>query len=260
MKTILLARHGQASFGEDNYDKLSELGVQQASILGQYFADQQRQVDNIFTGTMIRQQDTAKHFCRPFLLDSGRSIPARTLAEFNEFDHEEVLLKYCDCSSMRDFRAKYADANLSTQQLVELFQQSMIRWHLGKHDSDYHESWIQFAQRASYGLQQVANNTEEGQTSLVFTSGGVIASIVSYLLAHPHIEQAEQSSEQMQYSYSMNAFVINNQLVNTGVTTILLREQSQNSDDHEPKSHRRLLTLNDCQHLLAVGREYVTLF
>ncbi|HCI30392.1 MAG TPA: histidine phosphatase family protein, partial [Psychrobacter sp.] len=26
MTTILLARHGQASFGQENYDRLSELG------------------------------------------------------------------------------------------------------------------------------------------------------------------------------------------------------------------------------------------
>lgn len=33
MATIYLIRHGQASFGAENYDKLSPLGERQASIL-----------------------------------------------------------------------------------------------------------------------------------------------------------------------------------------------------------------------------------
>ncbi len=251
MKTILLARHGQASFGKDNYDKLSDLGIQQAQVLGQHFADNKRQIDHIVTGTLLRQRDTAKHFCKPFLLDSGSSIPVSTLAQLNEFDHEEVLLKYCHCNTMADFRAKYADQNLSTQQLVSIFQQSMIRWHSGEHDQDYTESWSQFAQRSQEGLQQIIDNMQEGQTSLVFTSGGVIASIVSHLLPQPQGEQISQTDEQRQYTYAMNAFTINNQLVNTGITTVIINEQAKQG---------KLLTLNACDHLLLAGQEYLTWF
>src|SRR5690606_40460973 len=38
MPLILLVRHAQASFGTDDYDRLSELGRQQARWLGEYFA------------------------------------------------------------------------------------------------------------------------------------------------------------------------------------------------------------------------------
>ena len=37
MTTIYLIRHGQASFGAESYDKLSEKGELQAQRLGQYF-------------------------------------------------------------------------------------------------------------------------------------------------------------------------------------------------------------------------------
>ena len=38
MSVIYLIRHGQASFGTDNYDQLSALGREQSAILGSYFA------------------------------------------------------------------------------------------------------------------------------------------------------------------------------------------------------------------------------
>ena len=36
MKEIFFVRHGQASFGKENYDQLSELGVEQSKKLGEY--------------------------------------------------------------------------------------------------------------------------------------------------------------------------------------------------------------------------------
>ena len=38
MGTLYLVRHGQASFGADDYDQLSELGHKQSVRLGEYFA------------------------------------------------------------------------------------------------------------------------------------------------------------------------------------------------------------------------------
>ena len=37
MTTIHLVRHGQASFGKEDYDNLSEIGLKQAFLLGQHF-------------------------------------------------------------------------------------------------------------------------------------------------------------------------------------------------------------------------------
>jgi broad specificity phosphatase PhoE len=38
MGTLYLVRHGQASFGADDYDQLSDLGRAQAVRLGEYLA------------------------------------------------------------------------------------------------------------------------------------------------------------------------------------------------------------------------------
>ena len=38
MSEIYFIRHGQASFGEENYDRLSDLGVKQAKYLARHLA------------------------------------------------------------------------------------------------------------------------------------------------------------------------------------------------------------------------------
>ncbi len=56
MTTLLFARHGQASFGQSNYDKLSPLGEKQAALLGSHYGSTQRKIDAIVSGSLVRQQ------------------------------------------------------------------------------------------------------------------------------------------------------------------------------------------------------------
>ena len=58
MGTIYLVRHGQASFGSKNYDQLSELGLQQSILLGEYFARTGIQFDTVLAGTLQRHAQT----------------------------------------------------------------------------------------------------------------------------------------------------------------------------------------------------------
>ena len=60
MSVIYLIRHGQASFGTDNYDQLSAVGREQSTLLGNYFAALGEPIDRIYTGTLSRQRETAQ--------------------------------------------------------------------------------------------------------------------------------------------------------------------------------------------------------
>ena len=60
MAELLLVRHGQASFGAADYDKLSELGVEQSRALGRWWSSCQLQVDSLMAGTMRRHRETAE--------------------------------------------------------------------------------------------------------------------------------------------------------------------------------------------------------
>ena len=248
MTTILLARHGQASFGQENYDQLSELGGIQAQMLGQHYATTQRRIDAIFTGSLVRQQDSAHHFWQRYQsfadTDSSNkpaidmSAPdSYVLPQFDEFNHKDVFVKSDSAFSTRALiAAEIAKADVPMTRLAELFDNAMQRWHGGDYDQDYIESWSQFNERAKQALEQIriqvtTLNLNRDSTVLVFTSGGVIAAITSQLL-----QQGSQT-----------AYQINKSLVNTGVTSITLKEQNS-----------RLLSLNEYSHLFADGKRFVT--
>jgi broad specificity phosphatase PhoE len=60
MSMIYMIRHGQASFGKDNYDRLSPLGKRQARILAQHLLTTGFHPDAVYSGTMVRKTTTAQ--------------------------------------------------------------------------------------------------------------------------------------------------------------------------------------------------------
>ena len=62
MGTLYLVRHGQASFGADDYDQLSPLGRRQAVRLGEYlrqrFEREGVQIDTVLMGSLRRHRQT----------------------------------------------------------------------------------------------------------------------------------------------------------------------------------------------------------
>jgi len=246
MTTILLARHGQASFGQENYDQLSELGVTQAKMLGQHYATTQRRIDAIFTGNLVRQQDSARHFLaryRSSMANRDTSVmnmselDSYILPQFDEFNHKDVFVKSNPAFVNKGaIAAELAKSEVPAVRLAELFDEAMQRWHSGDNDQDYLESWPTFNNRAQQALEQVRTqvsslNLDADSTVLVFTSGGVIAAITAQLL--------KQSSQ--------TAYQLNKSLVNTGVTSVTLKNKST-----------RLLSLNEYSHLFGEGESFVT--
>ena len=60
MSRLFLVRHGQASFLERNYDKLSAKGEEQSRILGKYWAGLNLSFDRVYSGPRVRQRETAR--------------------------------------------------------------------------------------------------------------------------------------------------------------------------------------------------------
>ena len=86
MSEIYFFRHGQASFGEENYDRLSPIGVRQAQVLARYLAKAGKVFDAVYYGEMERQQKTAReivnHYHQNKLL-----VPRPEISDaFNEYD------------------------------------------------------------------------------------------------------------------------------------------------------------------------------
>ena len=91
MGRLLLIRHAQASFLEQNYDKLSAIGETQARRLGQHWARQKILFDGVCSGPRVRHKQTAKIVAAVYR-DTGISFPElREIPEFDEYQAEAVL-------------------------------------------------------------------------------------------------------------------------------------------------------------------------
>src|ERR1700743_3002247 len=89
--SIYLIRHGQASFGADDYDVLSPTGVRQAQILGQHLAELGLSFDRCLAGDLRRQQDTATLAMEQFAAVGMPVPPLEIDPAFNEFDADAVI-------------------------------------------------------------------------------------------------------------------------------------------------------------------------
>ncbi|MYM65754.1 histidine phosphatase family protein [Pseudoduganella sp. FT55W] len=182
MGQILLVRHGQASFGSANYDQLSELGYEQARLLGQWYANSHQAFHKVVTGGMARHRQTADtcmaELPKPLLVETEWI----TDHDFAEFDHHEVLLRHCpEYADAVAFKALLASHVEPARALEHLFRAAMQRWMSGWHDSDYTETWPDFRRRCVRALERLDTDSSK-QTTIVFTSGGVIATLMQHLL------------------------------------------------------------------------------
>src|SRR5215212_5206975 len=87
MSVVLLVRHGQASWGAEDYDELSPLGEQQSRVLGAALAARGVRPDVVLRGAMKRHRQTAEAtaagagWAGDIVEDDG----------WNEFDHRQML-------------------------------------------------------------------------------------------------------------------------------------------------------------------------
>lgn len=181
MTTLVLVRHGQASFGTHNYDRLSELGIRQSEVLGAHWARLGIRWDAAYSGDMSRQKDTG----RLALAASGDAVATTALPEFNEYDADQVVRGYLPVIARKhpelslDRRALFADRKT----FQRFFEKVVACWLAGETpDGPPAEPWAAFRDRCLHGLRTIS---EPGgrQSKVVFTSGGVITVALQAALA-----------------------------------------------------------------------------
>jgi broad specificity phosphatase PhoE len=87
MPTLYLVRHGQASFGAADYDNLSDLGHQQAELLGRYFKAKNLKFDASYAGTLRRHAQTYLGIAQGMGIDQA----ALLRPGLNEYDSDAVV-------------------------------------------------------------------------------------------------------------------------------------------------------------------------
>src|SRR5262245_33465157 len=91
MSVLVLARHGQASFLQSDYDKLSPLGEQQSRMLGSFWAAHGIRFDEVLSGPRVRQIRTAELALESYAAVGQSHPPARVVSDLDEYDSGAVV-------------------------------------------------------------------------------------------------------------------------------------------------------------------------
>ena len=228
MGLVLLVRHGQASFGAEDYDVLSRTGLEQSRRLGRVLAEQGVVPAAVVHGSMKRQRDTASA-----MIEAARwSVTPEVDAGWDEFDHLALMAHGRAGPESRESTERNAGpAALDKTAFQRLFDEATDRWSSGRHDEEYAEPWPAFLARAAQALHRAF--AREG-VSVVVSSGGPISAVCAALV--------DPAAGAEQVPRLWKAF--DDVTVNASVTRVL-----------NGSSGRRLLSFNEHSHL---PRELVT--
>jgi broad specificity phosphatase PhoE len=190
MGTLFLVRHAQASFLEQNYDKLSPLGEAQARLLGDYWAQRNVVFDRACAGPRIRQKDTASFVSEAFESKGLTFPPPQVLPEFDEYQGEAVLERSLpglvkNDHGIRDLHAAFHSAPDSVRRRAtfqKLFEAIIGKWVRGEIALDGIETWKEFRSRVNSGLSRFLSGGRRGERVAIFTSGGPTAVAVERAL------------------------------------------------------------------------------
>lgn len=194
MSELILVRHGQASFFEDDYDKLSEHGREQARRLGEHWLAEHQDITEVFCGPRQRHLDTASIIGECYR-QAGRPWPnATTRSELDEHHVDQLVMRHADSlSNQSEQLAELFEAfALATERkqrqhnFQRLFEAVAVRWLQG--ESFDIESWSEFQRRVNHVIDEITNSDHRGRRVAVFTSVGPISITVQRALAcHDHV-------------------------------------------------------------------------
>ena len=170
MGTLYLVRHGQASFGADNYDQLSSLGMQQSVRLGEYFAHKGLKFEAALTGTLQRQTQTFAGICQ----GAGMEMQALSFPGLNEYDSEAVI------AAIHPQPLGKPDTPELYRQHFRLLRDGLTQWMNGVLSPAGMPGYSKFVADIATALDHVRKSFE-GNVLLV-SSGGPISTAVGKVL------------------------------------------------------------------------------
>lgn len=220
MATLYLVRHAQASFGADDYDQLSALGLRQSHQLGRYFAARSVTFDAVHTGTLKRHAQTLAGICGGM----QTTLQPTIWPGLDEYDSEAVI------AAVHPEPLARPDTPELYRQHFTLLRRGLTQWMLGATQPAKLPSWQEFQQGVITVLTHIRQSG--AQNVLLVSSGGPIACAIGHVLATPPEATVE----------------LNMRLRNTAVSEF----------DFTPKRHS-LITYNTLAHLDASEfRDWIT--
>ncbi len=167
MSTLTVVRHGQARPFDSNPDRLSALGEEQARTLAAYWKRLGIQFDEVWSGSLQRQRQTAELACQ---------VAPHVSEDWNEYDANGILHHFAPPYELE----QGADRNRKFQ---KVFEPAMLAW-LAAEEHATVETWGVFRERVLRALRRI----QEGPSNrnvVLFTSGGPVSVLVQTAIAAP---------------------------------------------------------------------------
>ena len=177
MGTLYLVRHGQASFGEDDYDRLSALGHRQARRLGEYlrerFEREQVQIDTVLMGSLTRHRETWEGMAA----GAGWTLTPQVRDGLNEYDSQALI------ETVHPEPLARPDTPELYRHHFRLLRDALQAWMAGRTQPRGMPTYGQFVQGIDEALTQV--RTQCSGNALMVSSGGPISTALGRVLGTP---------------------------------------------------------------------------
>jgi broad specificity phosphatase PhoE len=174
MGSLYLVRHGQASFGADDYDQLSALGATQCRLLGEHLARHGLRFDRVLTGRLKRHRQSLE----ALRAGLGQPLPeAERLPGLDEYDSEAVV------RAIHPGELPRARTPELARQHFRLLREGLLAWMAGQTQPQGMPSHAEFRAGVAEALAR-AREHHAGRV-LVVSSGGPISTAVGLVLDAP---------------------------------------------------------------------------
>lgn len=191
MGTLFLIRHGQASYGQADYDRLSPRGEQQARAVGRWLAT--KGISALFTGPHRRQVQTGA-FAIETAAAAGSPLPAaHELLELAEYPAFEMLKHLVPRLVAEDPKFAALTTAPTPRLLDEAFTTILAKWASDEWVVDGVERVGAFVARVRAGLDHVLASAASGAKLACVTSAGPIGVAVGLSFGIPDARMVRTS-------------------------------------------------------------------
>jgi broad specificity phosphatase PhoE len=176
MSTLTLLRHGQASFGADRYDTLSDRGREQSDRVAAYHVEHGRHFDRVWIGPRDRHRLTARYGLGPLGIDwAGAAEEA-----LNEFAEGQQILSSAQARRGVQLRGEGA---IRGKEAARYYAQEIDAWAHAQVDIPGVPGVGAFRVVVAQWLKRATTESDApGQSIIAVTSGGVIAAVMAEVL------------------------------------------------------------------------------
>lgn len=175
---LLLLRHGQGMLGTEDYDRLSESGRRQSTLLGERLGAELEVGWAAWSGSLRRHRQTLES-----LEVNGAAFIDPKLNEYRVDQlMQSALAQATELRLEVPEQHAFADPVAFLETFLAWFPNVLDHWQSGRLVDAANGTWAAFRVRALAPVNAWKQELQQGRNVVVVTSAGIISTIVSDLL------------------------------------------------------------------------------